>query len=104
VDKLGLSFSSTKELNGIIDNTLPGRPHFKTRTLHIGGKTLELHFRDILACIRSIYGDPEFVQDLVFAPERHYADRERTCRVYSEMHTGDWWWAVQVHNSLLNVE
>jgi hypothetical protein len=36
------------------------------------------------------------VQDLVFAPERHYTDPERTCCIYNEMHTGDWWWAVQV--------
>ncbi|KAH9019702.1 hypothetical protein EDB84DRAFT_1624592 [Lactarius hengduanensis] len=40
-------------------------------------------------------GNPEFARDLVFAPERHYTDHERTCRVYSEIHTGDWWWAVQ---------
>jgi hypothetical protein len=104
VDKLGLSFSSTKELNSIIDKALPGRPHFKTCTIDIGGETLKLHFRDILACIRSLYGDPEFVQDLVFAPERHYADHERKCHVYSEMHMGDWWWAVQVRNSLLHME
>ena len=70
----------------------------------IGGETHELHFRDVLACIRSLYGDPEFAQDLVIAPERHYVDRERKRRVYSEMHTGDWWWAVQVHKYLLHME
>jgi hypothetical protein len=32
----------------------------------------------------------------VFAPERHYTNEERTCRIYNEMHTGDWWWTVQV--------
>jgi hypothetical protein len=52
-----------------------------------------------LDCIRGIYGDPEFVRDLVFAPERHYVDHERTRRVYSEMYTGDWWWSVQVSNT-----
>ena len=70
----------------------------------IGGETHELHFRDVLACIRSLYGDPEFAQDLVIAPERHYVDRERKRRVYSEMHTRDWWWAVQVRKYLLHVE
>jgi hypothetical protein len=74
---------------------LPGRPPFECRSLVIGGETLELHFRNILACIRSIYSDPEFAQDLAVAPERHYADQERRT-VYSEMYTGDWWWAVQV--------
>ncbi|KAH9040246.1 hypothetical protein EDB84DRAFT_1647334 [Lactarius hengduanensis] len=44
---------------------------------------------------RTLYGNPEFARDLVFAPECHYTDHEQTCRVYSEIHTGDWWWAVQ---------
>jgi hypothetical protein len=96
VDKLGLSYNSTKQLNNIIDNVLPGRPPFECRNLVIGGETLELYFRDILACIWSIYSDPELAQDLVVAPERHYADHKRTDRIYSEIHTGDWWWAVQV--------
>jgi hypothetical protein len=51
VNKLRLSFSSTKELNGIIDKVLPGRPPFETCPLVIGGETLELHFQDVLACI-----------------------------------------------------
>ncbi|KAH8980428.1 hypothetical protein EDB86DRAFT_3236727 [Lactarius hatsudake] len=61
----------------------------------IAGYTLEFYFRDILECIQTLYGDPEFARDLVFAPERHYTNHERKCRVYSVMHTGDWWWAVQ---------
>jgi hypothetical protein len=104
VDRLGLSFSSTKELNEIIDQRLPGRPPFQCREFVIGGETLELHFRDVLSCIRSIYGDPSFACDLVVAPEHHYADRERTVRIYSEMHTGDWWWAVQVRKPTVDLE
>jgi hypothetical protein len=67
----------------------------------IGDETLELHFRNILECVRSLYSDPEFAQDLAVAPERHYADQEQTTWIYSEMNTGDWWWAVQVHKSIL---
>jgi Plavaka transposase len=104
VNKLGLSYTTTKELNHIIDNALPGRPAFEYRELNIGGETLELYFRDILSCIRSIYGDPELAQDLIVAPERHYIDIERKDRIYSEMHTGDWWWAVQVRNTILYPE
>ena len=75
VNKLELSFSSTKELNNIIDNALPGCPAFQCCELVIGGETLEFYHRDILGCIRTIYGDPEFAQDLVVAPERHYTDQ-----------------------------
>jgi hypothetical protein len=103
IDKLGLSFSSTKELNDIIDKMLPGRPPFECHNFDLGGETLEFYFRDVLSCIRSIFGDPGFAQDLIVAPERHYADHERTEHVYGEMHTGDWWWAVQVHKLILSL-
>ncbi|KAF8264338.1 hypothetical protein EI94DRAFT_1495845, partial [Lactarius quietus] len=64
-------------------------------------ETLDFYFRDILSCIRSLFGDPGFAQDLIVAPEWHYTDNERTDHVYSEMNTGDWWWAVQVCSYIL---
>ncbi|KAH8976730.1 hypothetical protein EDB92DRAFT_1810600 [Lactarius akahatsu] len=94
-DNLGLSYRTPKELNDIIDKELPGCPPFKCQDLTIAGDTHQVYFRDTLQCIRSLYGNPEFARDLAFAPERHYVDHRRACRVYSEMHTGDWWWAVQ---------
>ena len=98
VDKLGLSYRTVKQLNSIIDNQLPGRPPFQCKVLFIGNERLEFYCCDIIECIRSLYGDPKFVQVLVFAPERHYTSPECTCRIYNEMHTGDWWWLVQVRN------
>ncbi|KAG1837613.1 hypothetical protein F4604DRAFT_1931480 [Suillus subluteus] len=71
-DTLGLSFKNTRELNKIIDNELPGRPKFK-----------------------SLFGDLNFADFLVFAPERHYADEDETVRLYHEMNTGKWWWNTQ---------
>ncbi|KAI9429265.1 hypothetical protein H4582DRAFT_1827220 [Lactarius indigo] len=94
VERLGLSYSTSNELNSIIDK-LPGPPPFKSDVLEVGGEHLQFHHRDIILCIQALFGKPEFARDLVFAPERHYADAERICRVYSEMHTGDWWWSVQ---------
>jgi len=98
IDKLGLSYHTLNELNSIV-NGLHGRPSFQFKDFDIGNESLRFHFRDIICCIRAIYGDPEFAQDLVFTPERHYLDHERTQRVYSEMHTGDWWWSKQVRNT-----
>ncbi|KAH9017210.1 hypothetical protein EDB85DRAFT_2076133 [Lactarius pseudohatsudake] len=95
VDKLGLSYRTPNELNNIIDKELPERPQFKCEDVSIAGNTFQFYYRDVLQCIRTLYGNPEFAHDLVFAPERHYTDHERTSRVYSEIHTGDWWWAVQ---------
>ncbi|KAF8269868.1 hypothetical protein EI94DRAFT_1828626 [Lactarius quietus] len=95
VDKLGLSYRTPKELNYIIDQELPGRPPFKCHDMVVAGCTLQLYSRDILQCIRTLFGDPEYVRDMAFAPKCHYTDSQQTCRVYSEMYTGDWWWAVQ---------
>ena len=86
------------QLNNFIDTKLPGRPPFRRKELVIGQERLEFYCRDALECIRSLFGDPQYVQDLVFAPERHYIDHERKSRLYHEMYTCDWWWTIQVHD------
>ena len=96
VDKLGLSYRSVQDLNNIIDTGLPGRPRFQCNILDIGDEQLEFYSRDVLECIRSLYGDPSWAQDMAFAPERHYTSHTRTSRLYNEMYTSDWWWTVQV--------
>jgi hypothetical protein len=98
VDALNLSYHTVRQLNEIIDTKLPGRPRFERKELDIGGEHLDFYCRDILECIRSLYGDPQFTQDLAFTPERHYTSHERTSRIYNEMYTGDWWWSVQVRS------
>ena len=82
---LGLSYHTVKQLNELVDYKLPGRPSFQCKELVIGQECLEFYYRDILGCIRSLYGDPQYAQDLVFAPERHYTSHERKSRVYHEM-------------------
>lgn len=52
--------------------------------------------RDIIECVRALYGDPEHAQYLCFVPEKHYADAGKTQRLYHDMHTGMWWWSTQV--------
>lgn len=96
VEALGLSFHTMKELNKKIDDQLPGCPTFQCKEVSFGGETLEFYYRDVMKCIQAIYGDPQFADDLVFAPERHYTSQERACRIYNDLHTGDWWWKVQV--------
>ncbi|KAI0372511.1 hypothetical protein BV20DRAFT_1034577 [Pilatotrama ljubarskyi] len=55
----------------------------------------EIFYRDIIACVRALFSDPELMGLLVFRPERHYADPEHQVRVYFDMHTGEWWWSTQ---------
>ncbi|KAI0040841.1 hypothetical protein FA95DRAFT_1502225 [Auriscalpium vulgare] len=95
-ERLDLSFKSTNDLNDIIDNQLPPSPEFKCEEITVSGETYDLHFRDVMDCIQSLYGTPEFLSSMAFAPERHYVDEDSTKRVYSEMNTGKWWWDIQV--------
>jgi hypothetical protein len=87
-----------KGLNDIIDNDLSGHPSFQCKVLHIGNEHLDFYCRDTLQCIRTLYGDPAFAQELALSPVQVYTDAEKTCRVVNKMHTGDWWWSIQVCN------
>lgn len=80
----------------MIDTELSGRPRFQCHVLDIGGEELEFFCRDVLECIRSLYGDPSWAQDMAFVPEQHYTSHMRTSRVYNELYTSDWWWTAQV--------
>ncbi|KAG7094449.1 hypothetical protein E1B28_008045 [Marasmius oreades] len=91
---LGLSFSTSKELNKLIDS-LPERPCFHREEVTIAGQSFEFFYRDIQECIKALWSDPEFTPYLVFAPERHYKDQTKTTRLYHDMHTGNWWWEKQ---------
>lgn len=71
-------------------------PEFKCEDLIVSDLRFEFYYCEIIPCIRSLFGDPELAHDLVFAPGRHYADAAQTCQIFNEMHTGNWWWSVQV--------
>ena len=58
-----------KQLNTFIDNKLPGRPAFERKEVVIGQEMLEFYCRSALECIRSLFGDPQYANELVFAPE-----------------------------------
>ena len=68
VQRLGLSYGTTKQLNNLIDD-LPGRPPFLCEELVMGGEHLKFHCREIIPCLKALFRDPEFKDDLVFAPE-----------------------------------
>ena len=93
---LGLSFKNSMELNKIIDTSLPGRPRFEKHEIVVGDEVCAVYYRDVIACLRTLFGNPDFAPFLVFASEKHYVDELRTARLYHDMHTGRWWWSTQV--------
>ncbi|PPQ63295.1 hypothetical protein CVT24_006740 [Panaeolus cyanescens] len=94
-EKLGLSYHTSDELNEIIDNKLPSRPQFRRHEVTIHGETVEFYSRDALECVKTLWGDPDFADDLIVQPERQYSDADKTDRIYHEMNTGKWWWSTQ---------
>ena len=61
----------------------------------MAGEAFDVYYRDILACIKDLFGKPEFASSMKFTLEQHYADEDETLRVYCDVHTGRWWWATQ---------
>ncbi|KAJ7845718.1 hypothetical protein B0H14DRAFT_2357953, partial [Mycena olivaceomarginata] len=85
-EALGLSYRTSLELNQIIDNSLPRpRPRFQHEEIVVAGEAFDVYFRDIIQCIRALYGDPEFADCLIFAPERHYTDNNKTTVFHRSM-------------------
>ena len=83
VDSLRLSYHTTKELNCIIDEEMPGRPKFKCEQVHISGESYDFHFQEIIPCLCVLLGDPRFLKDLTFSPEHNYQDVDHTVQVFS---------------------
>ncbi|KAH9021552.1 hypothetical protein EDB85DRAFT_2075544 [Lactarius pseudohatsudake] len=83
------------ELNHLVDSHLPGRPPFQRKEVLVGDEVCEVFYRDIIQCIRALFGDPDLAPYLIFAPEKHYIDDERIEWMYHDMHTGSWWWTTQ---------
>ena len=97
IERLDLPFKNSAELNSIIDKELPAqRPAFKRREIVVSGEAYDIYYRDILECIKALYGSPDHAPYLCFTPERHYADADHTMRLYHDMSTGKWWWETQV--------
>jgi hypothetical protein len=95
-EQLDLSYKNSRELNKIIDKQLPSHPKFRCEQIVIAGEAFDIFYRDVIECVKALYGDPDFANFSVFALEHHYADKEQTVWLYYDMHTGKWWWDTQV--------
>ncbi|KAG1748112.1 hypothetical protein EDB19DRAFT_1630396 [Suillus lakei] len=95
-EALGLSYQNSRELNQVIDQQLPcRRPRFKHEEIIVADEAFDVYSRDVMECVKALYSDPEFSPHLNYAPERHYADADKTIRMYHDIHTGKWWWSTQ---------
>ena len=58
------------------------------------GYSSTFFYRDIVQCVEYLLSQPAYWDDIVYAPVREH--NETGERLYSEMHTADWWWETQV--------
>ena len=55
---------------------------------------IRLYYRDLHDCVRWLLRQPAYEDEMTYAPERRYNMKGE--RLYTEMHTADWWWEQQV--------
>ncbi|KAJ7625428.1 hypothetical protein B0H17DRAFT_1287118, partial [Mycena rosella] len=97
-EKLGLSYKNIRGLHQIVDDIPERAGEWMTKSLSFPDRPGEKHFiryRDPLAAIRSLLGNPAHAKDIVYVPTKVFSDAQRDNRVYNEMWTGKWWTAVQ---------
>jgi len=59
-----------------------------------GQHATTFYYRNVLNCVRYLIRQVAYKSDMVYAPMREYDSSGE--RLYSEMHTADWWWDTQV--------
>lgn len=96
---LNLSYKNSDGLNKIIDESLPGRPRFLRHEVIVEGEALEFFARDIIECIKALWGDSDLTEFLIVEPERQYTDNDCLIRIYHDINTAKWWWNTQVNLS-----
>ncbi|KAJ7215557.1 hypothetical protein GGX14DRAFT_562771 [Mycena pura] len=97
-DKLGLSYKNIRGLHQIVDDIPERAETWMTKSLSFPDRSGEKHiirYRDPLAAIRSLLGNPAHAKDIVYVPKKVFSDAKRDNRIYNEMWTGKWWTAVQ---------
>ena len=63
-------------------------------------ENVELWRRDPVECIKELFSNPAFKDNMQYKPRKVYMDKSRTERVYGEMWEGHWWWKMQVSRSV----
>ncbi|PGH11603.1 hypothetical protein GX50_09028 [[Emmonsia] crescens] len=97
-----LSFRSAAEwrakLDGItqglpLDNWVRDRVTIDSNIQGEPAKQYTFYYQDILPVITFLLGHKNFSKDLTYAPVRVFNQRQQ--RIYTEIHTADWWWNTQ---------
>ena len=62
-----------------------------------GNHTICFFYRNIIDCVRYLIAQIAYKDSMVYAPVKEYD--QVGARLYSEMHTAQWWWEIQVNST-----
>ena len=71
-----------------------GRVSFDRSNQNAGNQLTQFYYRDPVPCIEFLLRQTAYKEHMTYAPVKEY--NEQNERVYLELHTGDWWWRMQV--------
>ena len=63
-------------------------------TLKHDDRSSVFFYRDVVNCVEYLLAQPAYRGDITYGPIKEYDGNGQ--RLYSEMHTADWWWETQV--------
>lgn len=61
-------------------------------------ETLRLYHRDPVKCVKFLLRQRSYKEDMVYAAVREFNDKGEC--MYSEIHSGNWWWRKQASDSI----
>jgi hypothetical protein len=59
-------------------------------------RSIKYWSRDIITSMRCLMWQPPYAEHLIFPSQRCFNRDMLPKRLYTEMHTADWWWETQV--------
>ncbi|PPQ85135.1 hypothetical protein CVT25_004249, partial [Psilocybe cyanescens] len=99
VEKLGLSYKNIRVLHQKLDDIPEKAGEWQTKHLFFKDKpseTFTICFCDPIAAIQSLWKDPHFSKDMVYAPAKIFSgENSGGNHIFSEMWTGKWWHVLQ---------
>jgi hypothetical protein len=85
---------------------LPKAPQWRCMPIVVDGYPTKapmcLYYRDALECVEYLFGNPLFVGQIDYSPQRLWKTAEKLERVYTEWMTGDSAWEMQVSSGFLH--
>ena len=105
VEKLGLSFHNMHALHKKLDAIPEQAGDWQTRDIFFHNEPEEkytIRFRDPVEAVKSLWKDPELSPSMVFCPAKHFKDKTKKNRIFSEMWLCKWWNVCQVRLKISN--